>query len=42
MTGKTAANPADPTAFKSVLPDMYTAIEAAMNERAHDAAIALY
>jgi hypothetical protein len=27
---------------KSVLPDMYTAIEAAMNERAHDAATALY
>jgi hypothetical protein len=39
MTGKTAARPAVAIAFGSVTPAMYTAIEAAKNDRAQDAAI---
>jgi hypothetical protein len=39
-TGKTAATPAIAMAFGSWLPDMYTAKEAAKNDRAHEAASA--
>jgi hypothetical protein len=41
ITGATAATPPIAKVFGSVTPAMYNASAAAINERAHDAAIAL-